>query len=141
MREPASWIEGVTSASCEQRVALFAEAVATLALRPLTARELEVAYLVVVEQLTLREVAERLVISVKTAESHLQHLNGKLNPADWEPSREERLHGPRRGMHLQRLSASFWMRLGAYEERAAARDAWYEIAYVPGIPVHASGPS
>ncbi|REE96383.1 ATP-binding protein [Thermomonospora umbrina] len=44
---------------------------------PLTARELEIAALVA-QGLTNREIAERLVIARRTAESHLEHILAKL---------------------------------------------------------------
>lgn len=44
---------------------------------PLTAREREVAALVA-QGLTSREIAERLVISERTAENHVEHIRGKL---------------------------------------------------------------
>ena len=43
----------------------------------LTRRELQVAHLVA-EGLSNREIASRLTISTRTAESHIEHLLGKL---------------------------------------------------------------
>ena len=44
---------------------------------PLTARELEVAVLIA-QGLTNRQVASQLVIAVRTADNHLQHIFDKL---------------------------------------------------------------
>jgi non-specific serine/threonine protein kinase len=44
---------------------------------PLSARELEVAHLVGAG-LTNREIAERLIISTRTVESHVEHIKAKL---------------------------------------------------------------
>ena len=44
---------------------------------PLSSRELEVAELVA-QGLTNREIAQRLIISARTVESHVEHINAKL---------------------------------------------------------------
>jgi DNA-binding NarL/FixJ family response regulator len=54
---------------------------ARLAASPLTARERDVASLVA-DGLTNRQIAERLVVSERTAQNHVQHILAKLGLAN-----------------------------------------------------------
>ena len=91
LRAAASAAERLGAGPLRQRVLRLAEwgrldlgerapAAAAVAPAPagLTARELQVLRLIA-EGLTDREIAERLVISVKTASHHVSHILGKLN--------------------------------------------------------------
>lgn len=83
-----------------------------------TPRELEVAYLAVVEGLPNSAIARRLVISVKTVEAHRSHLREKLGLFDG-------------GNVWQRLGAEYWRELGR-EEVANAVAGWQLV--VGGAP-------
>ena len=125
-----NWVDELTILDCEERVGLFAEVSARVALRALTPRELEVSYLAVAEQLTGAQIAERLTISRKTVELHLDRLRNKLD----EGYAVGELNGGYRALLLRRLAARFWMRVGARERELALLRGAVEVAYVPGIP-------
>ena len=86
--------------------ATFARAVQRIATAEFTERELEVAYLLVVECLPTDEVADRLSISPRTIEDHIRNLRGKL---------PEHIIG-RQAPKLTPLFAAYWFEVG----RAAA---------------------
>ena len=82
--------------------ATFARAVQRIAIAEFTERELEVAYLLVVECLPTDEVAGRLSISPRTIDSHITNIRGKL------PEHITDGRAPR----LTPLFAAYWFEAG-----------------------------
>lgn len=82
-----------------ERAQLFVAAALSIApAEPPTPRELEVAYLVVAEGLTQREVTQRLGIAGKTVEAHWRNFTAKAECGGRELRR--------------RLLAAYWWQIG-----------------------------
>ncbi len=90
--------------------------------KPLTNRELELLECVVTHGMKNEEIADKMVLSVKTVEAHKSHIRSKLR----EDVREATsIHAPR----MFALIAAYWYTVG-YDEGLVAKEK-RELALIP----------